>query len=120
MRAPAHERALARTFDHGHRVRVGLQQHGPLHACVQRSLRAHAERLPPPPNLVTRRNSKEAWVAKTKIDTLSYTGRSGRAYDFRIYVWETRFKSLPGVYVVASRSMEPGKEPQYSPLFIAP
>jgi hypothetical protein len=57
-------------------------------------------------------------VAKTKIDAVSFTGRSGRAYDFRIYVWETRFKALPGVYVVASRSMEPGEEPRYSPLFI--
>jgi hypothetical protein len=59
-------------------------------------------------------------VAKTKIDALSFTGSSGRSYEFRIYVWETRFKSLPGVYVVASRSVEPGNEPKYSPLFVAP
>ena len=59
-------------------------------------------------------------MAKTKIDALSFKGSSGRSYDFRIYVWETRFKSLPGVYVVASRSVDPGNEPKYSPLFVAP
>jgi hypothetical protein len=59
-------------------------------------------------------------VAKTKIDAVSFTGTSGRTYEFRIYVWETRFKSLPGVYLVASRSMEPGGSPQYSTLFVGP
>ena len=59
-------------------------------------------------------------MAKTKIDAVSFTGTSGRAYDFRIYVWETRFKSLPGVYLVASRSREPGDKPRYSPLFVGP
>ncbi|HEX5047241.1 MAG TPA: hypothetical protein VFX89_08990 [Gammaproteobacteria bacterium] len=59
-------------------------------------------------------------MAKTKIDAVSFTGTSGRTYDFRIYVWDTRFKSLPGVYVVASRSLEPGDKPRYSPLFVAP
>lgn len=54
----------------------------------------------------------------TKIDTVSLTGRSGRQYEFRMYVWETKFKSLPGVYLVASRSMEPGQKPIYSPLFV--
>ena len=58
-------------------------------------------------------------MAKTKIDAVSFTGASGRTYDFRIYVWETRFKSLPGVYVVASRSVEPGDSARYSPLFVA-
>ena len=57
-------------------------------------------------------------MAKTKIDAVAFTGRSGRSYDFRIYVWETRFKALPGVYVVASRSVEPGETPLYSPLFV--
>jgi hypothetical protein len=57
-------------------------------------------------------------VAKTKIDAVSFTGRSGSAYEFRVYVWETRFKALPGVYLVASRSMEPGAKPHYTPLFV--
>lgn len=55
----------------------------------------------------------------TKIDEVAFAGRSGTRYDFRIYVWETRFKPVPGVYVVASRTMEPGQEaPQYEPLFV--
>jgi len=57
-------------------------------------------------------------MAKTKIDSVTLTGRSGRAYDFRVYVWDTKFKALPGVYVVASRSVEPGNTPTYAPLFI--
>jgi hypothetical protein len=59
-------------------------------------------------------------VAKTKIDAVSFTGRSGRTYTFRIYIWDTRFKALPGVYVVASRSVEPGEEPRYSALYVGP
>jgi hypothetical protein len=43
----------------------------------------------------------------TKIDEVTFAGRSGTRYDFRIYVWETKFKAVPGVYVVASRTMEP-------------
>ena len=35
-----------------------------------------------------------------------------------MYVWETKFKSLPGVYLVASRSIEPGQQPTYAPLFV--
>ena len=54
----------------------------------------------------------------TRIDTVSLTGRSGRHYEFRVYVWNTRFKSLPGVYLVASRSIEPGRKATYAPLFI--
>jgi hypothetical protein len=54
----------------------------------------------------------------TKIDNVSLTGRSGRQYEFRMYVWDTKFKSLPGVYLVASRSMEPGQKPIYSALFV--
>lgn len=54
----------------------------------------------------------------TKIDTVSLTGRSGRQYEFRVYVWDTKFKSVPGVYLVASRSIEPGQKPVYSPLFV--
>jgi len=54
----------------------------------------------------------------TKIDTVSLTGRSGRQYQFRMYVWDTKFKSVPGVYLVASRSIEPGQQPAYSPLFV--
>ena len=54
----------------------------------------------------------------TKIDTVNLTGRSGRQYEFRVYVWETKFKSLPGVYLVASRAIEPGQKPTYSTLFV--
>ena len=43
----------------------------------------------------------------TKIDEIAFTGRSGTRYDFRVYVWETKFKAVPGVYVVASRTIEP-------------
>jgi hypothetical protein len=54
----------------------------------------------------------------TKIDEVTFAGRSGTRYDFRIYVWETKFKAVPGVYVVASRTMEPGQRAQYAPLFV--
>lgn len=54
----------------------------------------------------------------TKIDDVSFTGRSGQSYDFRMYVWNTKFKTVPGVYVVASRTIEPGERPKYAPLFV--
>lgn len=54
----------------------------------------------------------------TKIDTVSLAGRSGRQYEFRMYVWNTKFKALPGVYLVAGRSIEPGQKATYAPLFI--
>jgi len=54
----------------------------------------------------------------TKIDEVAFAGRSGARYDFRIYVWETKFKPVPGVYVVASRTVEPGQQAQYAPLFV--
>lgn len=54
----------------------------------------------------------------TKIDAVSFTGRSGRSYAFRIYVWGTRFKPVAGVYIVASRSIDPGAAPTYEPVFI--
>lgn len=57
-------------------------------------------------------------MAITKIDGLALTGRSGRAYDFRIYVWDTKFKPIAGVYVIAERSIEPGQRPRYAPLFV--
>ena len=53
----------------------------------------------------------------TKIDQVAFAGRSGQRYDFRIYVWNTKFKAVPGVYVVASRTIEPGRQAQYEPLF---
>jgi hypothetical protein len=57
-------------------------------------------------------------VAKTKIDAVTFCGSSGKPYEFRVYLWDTKFKSLPGVYVIASRSIEPGASPRYEPLFI--
>jgi hypothetical protein len=53
----------------------------------------------------------------TKIDQVAFQGRSGKSYDFRIYAWDTKFKPVPGVYVVASRTVEPGRRAQYEPLF---
>lgn len=60
----------------------------------------------------------KAMAKTTKIDDVAFTGRSGQRYDFRIYVWNTKFKAVPGVYVVASRTMEPGQPAQYAPLFV--
>ena len=57
-------------------------------------------------------------VRTTKIDAVSFAGRSGRSYHFRIYVWGTRFKRVAGVYIVASRSIEPGAAPRYEPVFV--
>jgi hypothetical protein len=54
----------------------------------------------------------------TKIDAVSFTGRSGQSHSFRIYVWDTKFKPLAGVYVVASRSMEPGEPARYEAVFV--
>ena len=54
----------------------------------------------------------------TKIDHVAFAGRSGQRYDFRIYVWETKFKAVPGVYVIAARTVEPGQSAQYEPLFV--
>jgi len=54
----------------------------------------------------------------TKLDTVKFDGESGEQYEFRVYVWQTRFKPLPGVYVIASRTVEPGQEPEYTPVYI--
>jgi hypothetical protein len=54
----------------------------------------------------------------TKIDSVSFKGLSGRSYTFRIYVWDTKFKPLAGVYVVASRSIDPGAPASYDPVFV--
>ena len=54
----------------------------------------------------------------TRIDQVAFAGRSGQPYDFRIYVWATKFKTVPGVYVVASRTVEPGQPAKYEPLFV--
>jgi hypothetical protein len=57
-------------------------------------------------------------VRTTKIDEVTFAGRSGTRYDFRIYVWDTKFKAVAGVYVVASRTVEPGRRAEYAPLFV--
>ena len=62
--------------------------------------------------------SRIAVAKKTRIDTLSFTGSSGQHYTLRVYVWKTAFKAVPGVYVVVSRSVEPGAPPRYEPLFV--
>jgi len=57
-------------------------------------------------------------VKTTKIDAVTLAGASGKRYEFRVYVWDTKFKSLPGVYVVASRTVEPGESPRYESVFV--
>jgi hypothetical protein len=54
----------------------------------------------------------------TKIDAVSFAGRSGKQYEFRVYVWDTKFKSLPGVYIVASRTIEPGQLARYESVYV--
>ena len=54
----------------------------------------------------------------TKIDQVVFVGSSGRRYEYRVYVWDTKFKSVPGVYVVASRTMDPGQPAHYEALFV--
>ncbi len=54
----------------------------------------------------------------TKIDQVMLAGHSGQRYDFRIYVWATKFRAVPGIYVVAARTIEPGQRPKYEPLFV--
>src|SRR5688572_27268430 len=46
MRQPTAQCALAGLHDYGHGVRLGLQQHGALHACLQRALRRNPDRVP--------------------------------------------------------------------------
>lgn len=54
----------------------------------------------------------------TKIDQVMLAGRSGQRYEFRIYVWATKFRTVSGVYVVAARTIEPGQQAKYQPLFV--
>jgi hypothetical protein len=54
----------------------------------------------------------------TKIDEVTFAGRSGERHTFRVYVWQTRFKAVPGIYLVASRTMDPGQAAQYAPLYV--
>jgi len=53
-----------------------------------------------------------------KLDTVSFTGRSGREYNFRIYLWEHPFKALPAVYVITERVVEPNSAPTFSPVHV--
>jgi hypothetical protein len=54
----------------------------------------------------------------TRIDSISLAGGSGEQYAFRVYVWATSFKTTGGVYVVASRSIEPNGSKSYAPVFV--
>jgi hypothetical protein len=84
------------------------QRPGTQHACARRFYnRRHF-----------RREDHEPVAKTTKIDQVAFAGRSGQRYEFRIYVWDTKFKAVPGVYVVASRTMEPGQRAAYQPLFV--
>lgn len=53
-----------------------------------------------------------------KIDTVTFCGRSGREYNFRVYSWEHVFKRLPAVYLVMERRIEPQGAPSYSPVYL--
>jgi hypothetical protein len=53
-----------------------------------------------------------------KLDTLDYTGRSGRSYTFRLYVWRTPLKAVPAVYIVTERIAEPNQAAVYKPVFV--
>ena len=57
-------------------------------------------------------------ITTTKIDAITLTGHSGEQYAFRVYVWETKFKPVAGVYVVASRNVEPDRSARYEPVFV--
>lgn len=54
----------------------------------------------------------------TKIDDVTFAGRSGERHTFRVYVWQTKFKAVPGIYLVASRTVDPGQSAQYAPLYV--
>jgi hypothetical protein len=54
----------------------------------------------------------------TKIDQIELAGASGQRFAFRVYVWATKFKAVPAVYVVAARTVEPGKPAEYAPLLL--
>jgi hypothetical protein len=70
-------------------------------------------------NVHTANNASDFLLAKTtKIDQVAFAGGSGRSYECRVYVWDTKFKSVPGVYVVASRTMDPGQPASYEALFV--
>jgi len=45
-------------------------------------------------------------------------GKSGKAYQFQVYPWGTRFRKMSGVYVVASRSRRVNGGLQLVPLFV--
>ncbi len=53
-----------------------------------------------------------------KLGTLPLTGRSGRRYEFRLYVWRTALRAVPAVYVVTERVVEPQCEPTYNVVFV--
>ena len=52
------------------------------------------------------------------LDSVSFKGKSGREYSFRVYVWENEFKPLAAVYVVTERVAEPDSNPNYKPVFV--
>lgn len=67
----------------------------------------------------SRVSASGAPLAKTtKIDEVTYAGASGERHTFRVYVWQTKFKPVPGVYLVAARTMEPGQSAEYAPLYV--
>lgn len=53
-----------------------------------------------------------------KIDTVTFSGESGREYNFRVYSWEHAFKALPAIYVVTERGIEPQGAASYTPIYL--
>lgn len=52
------------------------------------------------------------------LDSITFPGRDGREYRFRVYRWGNEFKPLPAVYIVSERVVDPAKAPRYTPIFI--
>jgi len=53
-----------------------------------------------------------------RLESFTILSRSGQTYKFYMYVWGNRFKRLPGVYLVAERTVEPGEEPKYRAIYV--
>lgn len=53
-----------------------------------------------------------------KLDSIPLGGSSGRAYEFRVYVWGHGFKPLPAVYVAMERRLEPDGTARYLPVYV--
>lgn len=62
--------------------------------------------------------SCDNYFAMPPLDTVTLAGKSGRAYELRIYAWKHPFKLLSAVYVVMERVIEAQTAPSYSPIYV--